>query len=58
MTYLEIIEWLQYHAESFSEHMLGNYRLSYLNDEGYTTYALGKDLISIVLEINKKQLIK
>ena len=58
MTYLEIIEWIQFHADTFSEHMVDSYRLSYIDDEGYMVYAIGKDLISIVLEINNKELIK
>jgi hypothetical protein len=57
MTYLEIIEWIEKYAMSKMLCLNGLYRLAYEDDNGQDSLC-GKDLISIVLEINNKQLIK
>lgn len=58
MTYLEIIEWIEQHLSYFEMHEDTLFKMSYIDDEGYTIYHFGKDLISIVLEINGKELVK
>ena len=57
MTYLEIIEWLNNNVRKLS-HDGWNFTLYYEDIEGYYSGRVGKDLISIVLKINGKELIK
>lgn len=58
MTYLEIIEWIEKHLVELFEQFHGEFKVYYLDTEGYQTETVGKDLVSIVLEINNKELIK
>lgn len=58
MTYLEILEWIESHScevWSFANIINIEYYSEY---RGERTIAEGKDLISIVLEINGKELVK
>ena len=56
MTYLEIIQWIEDNAISAS-HSMGWWKVQYLS-EGFIETHVGKELVSIVLEINDKELIK
>lgn len=59
MTYLEIIEWIERYVTEIRLQMNELYLVTYLSEENGVEFELGgKDLISIVLEINNKQLIK
>ena len=58
MTYLEIIEWIENHVKSITKDTYRNHiALDYYAWNGEKEW-FGKDLISIVLEINNKELIK
>lgn len=58
MTYLEIIEWIEDHScEVWGFANITNVEY-YSEYQGERTVVTGKDLISIVLEINGKELIK
>lgn len=57
MTYLEIIEWIQEKVIEF-EQADGYFDVAYIGLMGTVKTHSGKDLISIVLEINGKELIK
>lgn len=56
MNYLEIIEWIEENAISIT-HSMGWWKLGYLS-EGFLETHVGKELISVVLEINGKELVK
>lgn len=58
MTYLEIIEWIEEHCTYIEMQVNDKCRIDYINDDGLNMVEVGKDLISIVLEINNKELIK
>lgn len=58
MTCLEIIEWIQGFVERITMQMNEQYEVSYFDDYGKDPLWFGKDLISIVLEINNRELIK
>lgn len=58
MTYLEIIEWIESNAVNIEKLVTGMTKMDYTDAEGYLAYTFGKDLISIVLEINGKELVK
>lgn len=57
MTYLEIIEWIENHLNSIEVLRGKTYMVRYA-DGFRTREAFGDELISIVLSINGKQLIK
>ena len=58
MTYLEIIEWIEEHVTYIEMLVNDKYRIDYIDDNGINMVEVGKDLISIVLEINNEELIK
>lgn len=59
MTYLEIIEWIEMYVTEIRLQMNELYLVTYLSEENGVEFELGgKDLISIVLGINNKELIK
>ena len=58
MTYLEIIEWIQENVNNLVMQVNGQCYLNYIDDMCWSKEITGKDIVSTVLEINGKELIK
>ena len=58
MTYLEILQWIENHVIAIEGDCNDSIGIEYFDELGNTLESWGKDLISIVLEINNKELIK